>query len=187
MTKTRCGWVPADKPDYIHYHDEEWGVPVHDDRRLFEMLILEGAQAGLSWYSILKRREGYRRAFMQFDPVALAQVNDATLEHILATGDIIRNRLKVYSVRDNARAFLAIQREFGSFDTYLWRFVGEVPIVNRPNSMREVQVTSKESDALAKDLKKRGMRFVGSTILYAYMQAAGMVDDHFSTCFRARR
>lgn len=183
--KTRCGWVPVDKPDYVAYHDEEWGVPVHDDRTLFEMLILEGAQAGLSWYSILKRREGYRRAFMRFEPVALARVSDAELEHILKTGDIIRNRLKVYSVRDNARVFLAIQKEFGSFDAYLWRFVDGRPIVNRPQGMRDVRVTSKESDALSKDLKKRGMRFVGSTILYAYMQAVGMVDDHFSGCFKA--
>lgn len=183
--KTRCGWVPLDKPDYVAYHDEEWGVPVHDDRTLFEMLILEGAQAGLSWYSILKRREGYRRAFMRFDPVALVRLSDAELEHILKTGDIIRNRLKVYSVRDNARVFLAIQKEFGSFDAYLWRFVGGKPIVNRPQGMRDVQATSKESDALSKDLKKRGMRFVGSTILYAYMQAVGMVDDHFAGCFRA--
>lgn len=184
--KTRCGWVPTDKPDYIHYHDEEWGVPMHDDRTLFEMLILEGAQAGLSWYSILKRREGYRHAFRQFDPVTLAQVSDADLEEILKAGNIIRNRLKVYSVRDNARVFLAIQKEFGSFDAYLWRFVGGKPIVNRPLTMRDVPVTSKESDALAKDLKKRGMRFVGSTIIYAYMQAVGMVDDHFANCFRAR-
>lgn len=182
----RCAWLPEGKPDYTHYHDTEWGVPVHDDRRLFEMLVLEGAQAGLSWYSVLTRREGYRAAFKGFDAEALARFSDAELEHILATGAIIRNRLKVFSVRDNARVFLAIQREFGSFDAYLWRFVGGVPQVNRPRSMRDVPSSTPVSDALAKDLKKRGMRFVGSTIIYAYMQAVGMVDDHLESCFRAQ-
>lgn len=182
----RCGWVPLNKPDYVHYHDHEWGVAVHDDRLLFEMLILEGAQAGLSWYSILMRREGYRRAFEQFDAKKLIKLTDAELEHILATGDIIRNRLKVFSVRKNAHVFLDIQTEFGSFDAYLWRFVGGKPMVCRPHGMKDVRVTSPESDALSKDLKKRGMSFVGSTILYAYMQAVGMVDEHFADCFRAR-
>lgn len=183
--RIRCGWVSADKPDYIHYHDTEWGVPLHDDRQLFEMLILEGAQAGLSWYTILKRRDGYRAAFRQFDVKACAALTDAELESILATGDIIRNRLKVFSVRKNARAFLAIQAEFGSFDAYIWRFVGGKSRVNCPEHLKQVPVSTKESDAIAKDLKKRGMSFVGSTIIYAYMQAVGLVDDHVASCFRA--
>jgi len=178
--KTRCGWLPYDKPDYVHYHDTEWGVPVHDDRLLFEMLILEGAQAGLSWYTILKRREGYRKAFKNFDATALAKLTDAQLEKILAHGDIIRNRLKVFSVRKNALVFLALQKEFGSFDGYLWGFVGGKPIIRKHQA---IPVTSPESDALSKDLKKRGMSFVGSTILYAYMQAVGMVNDHAAQCF----
>ena len=185
MTKTRCGWVPMDKPDYAHYHDTEWGVPVHDDQKLFEMLILEGAQAGLSWYTILKRRDGYRRAFHHFDAKKLARLDDAALETILATGDIIRNRLKVWSVRKNALAFLAIQKEFGSFDAYLWRFVDGAPKINRPETMREVPTSTAISDAISKDLKKRGMSFVGSTIIYAYMQAVGMVNDHIADCFLA--
>ena len=182
---TRCAWVPADKPDYVAYHDHEWGVPVHDDRHLFEMLMLEGAQAGLSWYTILKRREGYRKAFLQFDAKKLAKLSDAELEKILATGDIIRNRLKVWSVRKNAAAFLAIQNEFGSFDAYLWGFVDGTQVVNRPRTMREVQATTPLSDRISKDLKKRGMSFVGSTIIYAYLQAVGVVDDHFAGCFKA--
>lgn len=184
-TYTRCAWLPAGKPDYEHYHDTEWGVPVHDDQMLFEMLILEGAQAGLSWYTILKRREGYRRAFKQFDIKKVAAMTDDALEQVLASGDIIRNRLKVFSARKNAHAVLAIQKEFGSFDTYLWRFVGGKPKVNRPRSMGDVNITTPESDALSKDLKKRGMSFVGSTIMYAYMQAVGMVDDHFKDCFKS--
>ncbi len=185
MTKNRCGWALPDKPDYVAYHDHEWGVAVHDDRHLFEMLVLEGAQAGLSWYTILKRREGYRTAFHGFDAVKLAQLTDAQLEKILTEGDIIRNRLKVFSVRKNARVFLDIQREFGSFDAYLWKFVEGKPIVKRPKSMKDVRATSTESDALSKDLKKRGMSFVGSTIMYAYMQAVGLVDEHLADCFKA--
>jgi DNA-3-methyladenine glycosylase I len=181
-TKTRCSWLPADKPDYVHYHDTEWCVPVHDDRLLFEMLILEGAQAGLSWYTILKRREGYRKAFKNFDVAKCAKMTDVELEKILATGDIIRNRLKVFSVRKNALAFLATQKEFGSFDAYIWRFVGGKPKINRPNKMI---ASTPESDAMSKDLKKRGMSFVGSTIIYAYMQAVGMVNDHMEGCFLA--
>ncbi len=183
----RCAWLPAGKPDYTHYHDTEWGVPVHDDRLLFEMLILEGAQAGLSWYTILKRREGYRTAFAHFDPVLCAALDDDALERILVSGDIIRNRLKVFSVRKNARAFLAIQQEFGSFDAYLWRFVGGVPKVNRPRTLKAIPASTPESDALSKDLKKRGMSFVGSTIIYAYMQAVGLVNDHLHDCFLAPR
>lgn len=182
--KTRCTWVPKDKPDYVEYHDKEWGVPVHDDQKLFEMLILEGAQAGLSWYTILKRREGYRKAFKNFDVVKCSQLTDAELEKILATGDIIKNRLKVFSVRKNALAFLAIQKEFGSFDKYLWQFTGGKPKVNRPKP-GQTNVTTPISDAISKDLKKRGMSFVGSTIIYAYMQAVGVVNDHMHGCFLA--
>ena len=181
-TKTRCGWVPADKPDYIEYHDREWGVPVHDDRQHFEMLCLEGAQAGLSWYTILRRREGYREAFKNFEPAACAKITDAQLEKILQTGDVIRNRLKVFSVRQNAKVFLELQKEFESFDAYIWSFVGGKLKINRPF---QPMATSPESDAASKDLKKRGMKFVGSTIIYAYMQATGLVNDHMPGCFLA--
>jgi DNA-3-methyladenine glycosylase I len=183
MAKKRCSWVPEDKPDYVAYHDEEWGRPVHDDQKLFEMLILEGAQAGLSWYTILKRREGYRKAFKNFDPAKVARMTDADLKKVLATGKIIRNRLKVFSTRKNAVVFTSIQKEFGSFDAYVWRFVGGRPKVNRPRSMKEVPARSSESDALSKDLKRRGMSFVGSTIMYAYMQAVGLVNDHMVGCY----
>ena len=182
----RCAWVPLDKPDYVAYHDEEWGVPVHDDRHWFEMLILEGAQAGLSWYTILRRRDGYRVAFKDFDPAKVARMTDVQLERVLATGNVIRNRLKVYSTRTNARVFIAIQKEFGSFDAYVWRFVGGNPLRRRPRTMKDIPARTAESDALSKDLKKRGMSFVGSTIVYAYMQATGMVDDHIAGCFKAR-
>ncbi|MBS0189765.1 MAG: DNA-3-methyladenine glycosylase I [Phycisphaerales bacterium] len=183
---TRCHWLPPDKPDYTAYHDTEWGVPVHDDRALFEMLILEGAQAGLSWYTILKRRDGYRKAFKNFDPRKVARLTDAELAQILTTGDIIRNKLKVFATRQNARAFLDIQKEFGSFDKYLWAFVQNKPQVRLPRGPKDFRATSPESDALSKDLKKRGMTFVGSTILYAYMQAVGLVNDHENGCFRAK-
>ena len=182
---TRCGWVPEEKPDYTEYHDNEWGIPVHDDRKLFEMLILEGAQAGLSWYTILRRREGYRKAFKNFDPVTVAKMSDAELEKVLASADIIRNRLKVFSARKNAQVFLSIQKEFGSFDAYVWQFVDGKPKVNRPKTMKDVPAKTAISDALSKDLKKRGMSFVGSTIMYAYMQAVGLVNDHFAGCFKA--
>jgi len=182
----RCAWVPLDKPDYVAYHDDEWGIPVHDDRLLFEMLILEGAQAGLSWYTILRRRDGYRAAFRNFDPAKVARMTDTQLERVLATGNVIRNRLKVFATRTNARVFLAIQKEFGSFDAYVWRFVGGKPLRRRPRTMKDVPVSTPESDALSKDLKKRGMSFVGSTIIYAYMQATGLVDDHSADCFKAR-
>ena len=181
----RCPWVPADKPYYAAYHDIEWGVPVHDDRLHFEMLTLEGAQAGLSWDTILKRRDGYRQAFKGFDPQQVARLTDAELEALMADPGIIRHRLKIFSARKNARAFLVIQKEFGSFDVYVWRFVGGQPRVNRPKTMREVPARTDQSDALSQDLKKRGMSFVGSTILYAYMQAIGMVNDHTPDCFRA--
>ena len=185
--KTRCAWVPANKPDYVHYHDTEWGRPVHDDQRLFEMLILEGAQAGLSWYTILQRREGYREAFKNFDPKKVARMTDAQLEDVLANGAIIRNRLKVFSTRKNAQVFLTIQKDFGSFDAYVWGFIGGKPKVNRPKTMKDVPATTPESDALSKDLKKRGMSFVGSAIIYAYMQAVGLVNDHTVDCFKAAR
>lgn len=184
MAKLRCAWVPLDKPDYVDYHDYEWGIPVRDDKKHFEMLILEGAQAGLSWYAILKRRDGYCKAFKGFNPERVAEMTDEDLENILGNGNIIRNRLKVFSARKNAQVFLEIQKEFGSFDKYVWSFVGGNPRVNRPVSMKEVPASTPESDALSKDLKKRGMSFVGSTIIYAYMQAIGMVDDHLAECFR---
>lgn len=158
---------------------------MHDDRLLFEMLILEGAQAGLSWYTILKRREGYRKAFKRFDPVKCAKLTDAELEKILATGDIIRNRLKVFSVRKNAIAFLAIQKEFGSFDAYLWRVVGNKAQINHPKNLGDIPYSTPEAKSLSKDLKKRGMSFVGEGIIYAYMQAVGLVNDHMQRCFLA--
>lgn len=182
--KTRCSWPSPDKPDYVHYHDTEWGVPVHDDLKHFEFLILEGAQAGLSWYTILKRREGYRKAFRNFNPTAVAAMTDGELEALMQNQEIIRNRLKIFAARKNAIAFLAIQKEFGSFDNYVWRFVGGKPIVNHPKTLKDIKPISKESDALSKDLKKRGMSFVGSTIIYAHMQATGMVNDHIVGCFR---
>ncbi|MDE3045968.1 MAG: DNA-3-methyladenine glycosylase I [Verrucomicrobiota bacterium] len=179
--KKRC--FGSDKEFYADYHDREWGVPVHDDRLLFEMLILEGAQAGLSWETILKRRTGYREAFHHFDPNKAAQMSDEALEALRQNPNIIRNRLKIYSVRQNARIFLNIQKEFGSFDRYLWGFVDHRPIVNRRKQLSDIPPRSKESDALSKDLKKRGMTFVGSTIIYAYMQAVGLVDDHVEDCW----
>ena len=182
--KIRCGWVGTGKPFYEHYHDTEWGIPVHDDRHHFEMLILEGAQAGLSWETILKRRDGYRKAFKGFDPKKVARMTDAELEKLLANPDIIRNRLKVYAARKNAIAFLTIQKEFGSFDAYVWRFVNGKPIQKTRKALKDIPAHTPESDALSKDLKKRGMTFVGSTIIYAYMQATGMVNDHIVACFR---
>lgn len=166
------------------YHDDEWGVPVHDDRHFFEMLTLEGAQAGLSWDTILKRREGYRRAYDNFDVGRVAAYDDAKVARLLADEGIIRNRSKVAASILNARAFLAIQAEFGSFDSYVWRFVGGKPIVNRPKSLADIAATSEESDKLSKDLKKRGFKFVGSTIIYAFMQATGLVNDHTVECYR---
>lgn len=180
----RCPWVGQNKPHYEHYHDTEWGVPVHDDEKHFEMLILEGAQAGLNWETILKRREGYRAAFKQFNPTAVANMSDAELNALLTNTGIIRNRLKIFSARKNAQAFIAIQYEFGSFDAYVWRFVNNLPKINRPKTLQDVPAHTQESDILSKDLKKRGMSFVGSTIIYAYMQAIGMVDDHLIDCFR---
>jgi DNA-3-methyladenine glycosylase I len=181
----RCGWS-GDDPLYIAYHDEEWGVPAHDDRHLFEMLILEGAQAGLSWITILRKREAYRKVFLGFDPGRVAALSDQALEKILLDPGIVRNRLKVYSARDNARAFLEVQREFGSFDAYLWSFVNGKPKVNHPKALADVPAVTPVAEALSKALKKRGFRFVGPTIMYAYMQAVGMVDDHVATCWKRR-
>jgi DNA-3-methyladenine glycosylase I len=170
--------------DYVLYHDTEWGVPVHDDRRLFEFLILEGAQAGLSWSTILRKREGYREAFAGFDPVRVARFDARKVERLLQFDGIVRNRLKVESAILNARCFLAVQREFGSFADYSWRFVGGRPIVNRWTDMKQVPARTAESDAFSKDLRQRGFKFVGSTIMYAHMQATGMVNDHVVGCFR---
>ncbi|MBX3745311.1 MAG: DNA-3-methyladenine glycosylase I [Verrucomicrobiae bacterium] len=180
----RCPWVDLSKPDYVAYHDLEWGVPVHDDRRLFEFLTLESAQAGLSWYTILRKRENYRQAFAQFDPERVARFTPADIDRLLANPGIVRNRLKVEAAVVNARRFLEVQSEFGSFDAYIWRFVDGRPVVNRFHSLRDYPARTALSDALSKDLKARGFKFVGSTIIYAHMQATGMVNDHIVTCFR---
>ena len=182
MQQERCAW--AKSPLGISYHDAEWGVPAHDDRVLFEFLILEGAQAGLSWETILRKREAYRSAFAGFDPAKVARFNAARINRLMKDEGLVRNRLKLQSAVTNARAFLAVQKEFRSFDAYVWRFVGGQPIVNRRRSMREVPARTPVSDALSKDLLKRGFKFVGSTICYAYMQAVGMVDDHTDDCFK---
>lgn len=179
----RCGWV-GNKPHFIPYHDEEWGVPVHNDHRHFEMLILEGAQAGLSWSTILLRREGYRKAFAGFDPVKVARFDARKQVSLLNNTGIIRNRLKIKSAISNAQAFLKVQDEFGSFDAYIWQFVGGKPKINDWANMSQVPATTPESDALSKDLKKRGFSFVGRTVIYAHMQAAGLVNDHTTDCFR---
>ncbi len=184
MVKKRCFGGQSGKEFYAEYHDNEWGIPVHDDTHLFEMLILEGAQAGLSWETILKRRKGYREAFHHFDPIKVASMTDHELEVLLHNEKIIRNRLKIYAARRNAQVFLKIQKEFGSFDRYIWSFVKGEPIINHRRSFKEVPVTTVESDALSKDLKKRGMTFVGSTIIYAYMQAVGLVNDHLADCWK---
>lgn len=182
-TRTRCAWV-GDNPLYHAYHDEEWGVPVHNDQLLFEFLTLEGAQAGLSWITILRKRESYRQAFAGFDPELVARFDESKVAELLANPGIVRNRLKVESTITNARAFLKIQEEFGSFDAYQWGFVDGRPIINSWRSVTEVPPSTKESDAFSRDLKKRGFRFIGSTICYAHMQAVGMVNDHTTDCFR---
>ncbi|HKC92683.1 MAG TPA: DNA-3-methyladenine glycosylase I [Nitrospira sp.] len=180
----RCSWAGS-KPHMVYYHDHEWGRPVHDDRRLFEMLLLEGAQAGLTWDTILRRRQGYRKAFAGFDPVKVAKFDHRKKTALLKDVGIVRNRLKIDAAVSNAQAFLTVQKEFGSFDHYVWQFVGGKPIVNRWGHMSKVPATTPQSDALSKDLKKRGFRFVGSTIMYAFMQAVGMVNDHTAGCFLA--
>ena len=181
---TRCRWAEGVSLDYIRYHDEEWGVPVYDDRRQFEFLVLEGAQAGLSWSTILNKREGYRRAFADFDPQKVARFTARRVEKLLQDPSIVRNRLKVESTVTNAKAFLAVQNEFGSFSDYIWGFVDGAPVQNRFRRDRDIPATSPVSDALSKDLKKRGFKFVGSTIIYAHMQATGLVNDHVVGCFR---
>lgn len=182
-TPLRCRWAGND-PDYISYHDREWGVALHDDRQLFEFLILEGAQAGLSWITILKRRDGYRRAFAGFDPSVVAGFDQQKQAELMADAGIIRNRLKIAAAISNAQAFLKVQAEFGSFDSYLWRFVDGKPLQNSWHSHSDIPASTPLSDALSNDLKKRGFRFVGSTICYALMQAVGMVNDHTTDCFR---
>lgn len=181
--KKRCDWC-GDDPLYVLYHDTEWGVPVQDDKTLFEFLILEGAQAGLSWYTVLKKRENYRAAFDQFDAEKIASYNSKKIEQLMANSGIIRNRLKIESTVRNAQAFLKVQKEFGSFSQYQWGFVGHQTQINKVLGMKDIRATSPESDAMSKDMKKRGFNFVGSTILYAHMQAVGMVNDHFTSCFR---
>jgi DNA-3-methyladenine glycosylase I len=183
-TLKRCGWTKGGSPLMLAYHDEEWGLPHHDDRALFELLTLEGAQAGLSWNTILNKREGYRKAFRGFDPAKVARFGARDIERLLADAGIVRNRAKIESTITNARCVLEAHREFGSFDAYVWRFVGGAPVVHRYRSLREVPSTTPESDAMSKELKKRGFRFVGSTICYAFMQATGMVNDHEVGCYR---
>jgi DNA-3-methyladenine glycosylase I len=185
--KNRCFGSAPGKEFYAEYHDKEWGIPLYDDRRLFEMLILEGAQAGLSWETVLKKREEYRKVFHSFDPIKVSQMTDDELNTLLENPGIIRNRLKIYAARQNALAFLQIQKEFGSFSNYIWGFVDAKPIVTRRNSLKDVPASTPISDAISKDLKKRGMTFVGSTIIYAFMQAIGLVDDHLAECWCSHR
>ncbi len=179
----RCDWCLAD-PAYIEYHDVEWGIPVHDDKVLFEFLILEGAQAGLSWLTVLKRREGYRKAFCGFDPLKVAVMTEQDVCSLVKDAGIIRHRGKIESAITNAKAFLKVQEEFGSFAAYAWGFVENKPVINKPKSLKEVPATTLQAEAFSKDLKRRGFKFVGPTIVYAYMQAIGMVNDHLTTCFR---
>ena len=183
----RCAWAKLSNPLYIEYHDREWGVPNHEDQHLFEMLILEGAQAGLSWETILNKREGYRKAFAGFDPQKVARFTPARVEKLMSNPAIVRNRLKIEATVQNAKAFLKIQKEFGSFDRYIWAFAGGAPIQNRWRNPQEMPAKTEISDAMSKDLKKRGFKFVGSTVCYAFMQATGMVNDHVIACFRYKQ
>jgi DNA-3-methyladenine glycosylase I len=180
----RCGWAPLEDPAYLTYHDEEWGVPVHDDARLFEMLTLEGAQAGLSWATILHKREGYRRAFAGFDPAKVARFDQPQIEQLMQDASIVRNRLKIESTVANAHATLAVRDELGSLDTYLWDLVGGAPLVNQRKTLTDIPAETPVSRQMSKDLKRRGFRFVGPTVCYAFMQATGMVNDHVADCFR---
>lgn len=182
--KTRCDWCENTFDEYVAYHDEEWGVPVHDDKTHFEFLILEGAQAGLSWSTILKKRKGYRQAFENFEVERVARFDEQKIKKLLQNPEIVRNNLKIRSAVTNARAFIKVQEEFGSFSSYIWSFTGGKPITNYWEKNSQVPATTKESDALSKDLKKRGFKFTGSTIMYAHMQATGLVNDHLTTCFR---
>ena len=184
MALQRCPWLDLDKPDYVAYHDREWGVPVHDDRKHFEFLTLESAQAGLSWYTVLRKRTNYRQAFAEFDPAQVARFSAAKIEQMLQDPGLIRNRRKINAAVENARHFLAVQDEFGSFNAYVWRFVQGQPMVNEFRTLADLPATSRESDALSKDLKSRGFKFIGSTVIYAHMQATGMVNDHVLGCFR---
>ena len=184
MPLQRCPWLNLDKPDYVAYHDREWGVPVHDDRKHFEFLTLESAQAGLSWYTVLRKRANYRQAFAEFDPAKVSRFNAAKIEQMLQDPGLIRNRRKISAAVENARHFLTVQDEFGSFSAYIWRFVGGDPIVNEFRTLADLPATSRESDALSKDLKSRGFKFIGSIVIYAHMQATGMVNDHVLDCFR---
>lgn len=186
MNKQRCPWVDMTKPDYVAYHDQEWGVPVHDDRTIFEFLTLEAAQAGLSWYTVLRKRDAYGAAFAGFEAQKVARFDKRRIEQLLRNDGIIRNRLKILAAVNNAKRFVAVQDEFGSFDAYIWRFVGGRPILNKVRTLKDYAASSAESDALSKDLKQRGFKFVGSTICYAHMQATGLVNDHVMTCFRRR-
>jgi DNA-3-methyladenine glycosylase I len=183
VSKIRCEWGTLD-PLYLEYHDREWGVPVHDDRHLFEMLVLEGAQAGLSWLTVLRKREAFRKAFDNFDPPKVSRYSEKRVENLLHDSGIIRNRLKIEAAIKNARAFLQVKKEFGSFDRYIWQFVNQRPMQHRWTRLKDIPAKTPESDAMSKDLKKRGFSFVGSTICYAFMQAVGMVNDHVVTCFR---
>ena len=187
LPKKRCEWSYSSCELYEQYHDEEWGVPVHDDQKQFEFLTLESAQAGLSWSTILNKREGYRKAFADFDPAKVARFSDKRIAKLLENPGIVRNRLKVNAAVTNARAFLDVQDEFDGFDAYIWQFVGGQPIRNQWRTLKQIPVTTKESDALSKDLKRRGFKFVGSTIIYAHMQAVGMVNDHTVDCFRHKQ
>lgn len=182
---TRCHWVSSD-PLYQAYHDEEWGVPVRDDRRHFEYLVLEANQAGLSWFTVLKKRENFRKAFAGFDPVKVRKFDEKKIEQLMQDAGIIRNRMKIEAAINNAARFIEVQKEFGSFDKYCWQFVGGKPLVNAWKTPKGIPATSKESDAFSADLKKRGFKFVGSTVIYAHMQAVGMVNDHLVSCFRYR-
>jgi DNA-3-methyladenine glycosylase I len=186
VSPKRCSWVNADDQLMREYHDREWGVPTHDDRRHFEFLVLEAAQAGLSWSIVLKKRQGYLRAFSQFDPEKVARYSLARIDKLTADPDIIRNRMKIVAAVKNARAFVAVQKEYGSFDAYCWQFVNGRPRQNRWSSLRQIPATTAESDAFSRDLKLRGFSFVGSTVIYAHMQAVGMVNDHLIDCFRYR-
>ncbi|MCX6117309.1 MAG: DNA-3-methyladenine glycosylase I [Proteobacteria bacterium] len=184
--KTRCGWCKSD-PLYIRYHDEEWGVPSYDDRIIFEFLVLESAQAGLSWITVLKKRENYREAFSQFDPVKVSKFSEAKILSLMNNSGIIRNELKIRAAVNNAKCFLKIQKEYGSFSKYMWEFVGGQPIVRHADELSGIPATTAESDAFAKDLKKRGFKFLGSTTIYAHMQALGMFNDHIKSCFRYKQ
>ena len=184
QNKCRCAWLDATKPDYVKYHDEEWGVPLYDDTKLFEFITLESAQAGLSWYTILKKRAGYKKAFANFNVQKVANFTPDDIERLMQDESIVRNRLKIAATVNNAQRFIEIQKEFGSFSNYQWRFVGNIPIISDLNSVEDTPAITEESKAFAKDLKKRGFKFLGPTTVYAHMQACGMVNDHSNDCFR---